>query len=204
MNNNTTKMKKKAPRKYGYMVIPTTEKLQEKMIAQFEMFGCDRNDIYLEKRNCGEYRPQMAELSSRLASGDVLVFYSLQSAVQGFVSLGMTMAHCYCLGADVVVLEEQLDTRNDTGRRWLAALGSLPFNLFDAGPENQSGRKKDKILTMFNSQQEREMFAIDLYMQQKSIRHILAITEYSSSAFYRLLDRKHVKRNRDRNMGTLP
>lgn len=180
----------------GYGRVSTTDQDAHAQVLRLEAAGCVRTFTETISSRVKD-RPQLAACLDYLRPGDALVAVRLDRLARStreLLELAQGLEH---RGIDLVVLDQQIDTRTPAGRllfTMLAAIGEFERDLIRertmdglarARAEGKTGGRRASITG------QRAQLVRRLAAEGQSVRSIAAAIEASPSAVHRLLsDRK--------------
>ena len=177
----------------GYGRVSTTDQDAQAQVLRLEAAGCTRTFTETISSRIKD-RPQLAACLDYLRPGDALVAVRLDRLARSTRELLVLAQGLEQRGIDLVVLDQQIDTRTPAGRllfTMLAAIGEFERDLIRertmdglarARAEGKTGGRRASI-TGARAQLVRRLAA-----DGQSIRSIAAAIEASPSAVHRLLN----------------
>lgn len=110
--------------KLGYARVSSTDQTLDVQIAALEAAGCERQYIYSERLsgNSTKQRIELQRLLDYLRPGDQVVITRIDRLARSMRDLLNIVEEIHEKGAELVVIEQSIDSKNITGRAMLGML----------------------------------------------------------------------------------
>lgn len=187
--------------KVGYIMLSSTNSLQEEDIKSLEAIGCEQ--IIKEREEDEISRPQWRKILSRLDRNDTLVIIQFRNAVRGTRELATLLDLCREARIRLISIRDKIDSEDiafpPSTANIFSVIGQLPQDI-SALRKASSRLQNYKRRFSAKETQERQLRnqrITELYLSGYSIDEIREETKiHSKGTLYRILKENGIKPNR--------